>query len=352
MPSKIIPITIFTGFLGSGKTTLIKSIIEKHSNLKFGLIINEFGEVGIDGELIKTATSGEQIIEISNGCLCCVVRSDLQQAVDVLIKTNQLDYIIIETSGLAEPAPVAQTFLMDNLNGKVRLDSVVCVIDCENFALAKETYQITLEQLEYADIVVLNKQENSSAEQISEILKLISHVNPDVSVLKNDSELDTNLLIDTNQTDLSKYEKQADLESKPSDEHHHDVDSHDHDKDHDHDENHEHHHDHHEEEHHHHEHETVDEVVFVTNKMMDPNKLDNFFQHTFPAQVVRAKGFLKLKEGDGGMFLFQMVGARKYLQPYVSSSPDFDKQTSRIVFIGKQIPKQFILSQMEDCIVD
>jgi len=339
----MIPITIFSGFLGAGKTTLIRTLLQKHKSIRFGLIINEFGEVGIDGELVKTALSGEQIVEISDGCLCCVVRSDLKKAVEAMIETGEVDYILIETSGLAEPAPVAQTFLMDDLNDRVKLDAVVCVLDCVNFSLSLDNYHITLEQVEFADIIVLNKLLEASEDQIISIRELIAKVNPQAAVLENTDGFSPSLLIDANAWTSDRIEK---TEFEEEDEHHHE---HEHGEDCD--ENCEHNHDHSDHHHHDHEHNEVDEVVFSTSKILNPHALDEWFATKLPIEVVRAKGFLRLKEGADGVFLFQMVGARRSVTPYTSPSENFDATTTRIVFIGKKLPKELILKTLGECVL-
>lgn len=314
----MIPITILTGFLGSGKTTLVNKIIKQNPEIKFGLIINEFGEVGIDGQLVEN--SGQEMVEMSNGCMCCVVRKDLLETVEKLVDSGKVDYILIEASGLAEPAPIAQTFAMDDLNGKVKMDSVICLIDALNYRVSKETYQIATEQVEFADVLVLNKTNEQTPENLEMLNKFIKQINPDATVLENSEEFDTRVLVETGKWDNEKISSQEDHESE-----------------------------------HTHEHDEVDEVVFVTEKVLDPMKLDHWIKVNFPENVVRAKGFLKLKMSemnldttdDHGLFLFQMVGARKSLEPFTTTKTVFDYNTSRLVLIGKNLAKDYILEQLE-----
>lgn len=317
----MIPITILTGFLGSGKTTFLNKIIEQNPKIKFGLIINEFGEVGIDGQLVES--SGQELVEMSNGCVCCVVRKDLQDTVSKLVESGKVDYIIIEASGLAEPAPVAQTFAMDDLGGKVKLDAVICLVDSLNYQVTKETYQTAVEQIEFADILVLNKTQEQDTEKLEILNKFIKQINPDATILENSPELDTKVLIETGAWSDEKLAGQE--------EHHHD-----------------------------HEHNEVDEVVFTTSEILDPLKLDNWIRTEFPKNVIRAKGFLKLNmskldlnfNGEYGLFLFQMVGARKSLEPFTKAKPDFDYSTSRLVLIGKDLDKTKIIEDLEKTVID
>jgi G3E family GTPase len=169
-------ITILTGFLGAGNTTLLNKLIESHPEKKFGLIINEFGEVGIDGELVSQQVSEEQTYEISSGCICCVVRGDLIKGVDKVISSNDIDYLIIETSGLAEPMPVAQTFEVDN---------VVAIVDCENVQDNVTNYAVLAAEVAAADIIVLNKVEELTHEQITEIKNTIKLTHEQITEIKN-----------------------------------------------------------------------------------------------------------------------------------------------------------------------
>ncbi len=338
----MIKITIITGFLGAGKTTLINKMIKENPEVKFGLIINEFGEVGVDSELVSS--SDQEITEISNGCLCCVVRSDLIGAVKKMIDTGKVDHLIIETSGLAEPMPIAQTFVMDDLDGKVMLDGIYCLIDSENFEANIAHYNILKEQIQTSDVAILNKIDESKIDFNNNLRKFVTTFNPQIAILENTNTFSSMILLDFEENLEDKF---IELEHNT---HHHNHEDHkhaDHNHDHDHDDKGHHHHDHSDHKDHNHEHNEFDEVLFTSDTELDPSKLDKFFLNEFPKNVIRAKGFIRMKSD---LYLFQMVGANKGLDKYVlSSNSKIDPNKSYIVFIGKDIDKELILSKMKAC---
>lgn len=338
---KVIPITILTGFLGSGKTTLINKIIKQNPVIRFGLIINEFGEVGIDGQILDNPT--EEITEISNGCLCCVVRSDLVEAIRKMVNTGKVDYIIIETSGLAEPEPIMQTFMTLNTDGfdtAIKMDSLVTVVDAINLEKNMAEFKVIKQQIGLADVVLLNKIDDFNEQKINELQQKIKETNPLASVLENTQSTPTNLFIETNTWNV---EKLIELEN------HNHHDNHDHVNDHETCDNPSHDHLHH----HKHEHGEVEEVVFSTDKPLDPFKMDKWLQGSFPAGAIRAKGILRLQSQNGiNPFVFQMVGANKELVPF---SNYFEGkipkvENSSIVLIGKHLDKESILSDLAEVV--
>ncbi len=175
--NKQIPITILTGFLGSGKTTLLNHIIRNANGKKIAVVENEFGSAGIDADLIEKST--EEIVEISNGCMCCTVRKDFIEAIERLLASGKpIDHIIIECSGMSDPLPIAQSFLMNDMSGKVSLDSIICVIDAENIDhKVVQNTDTTLDQMEYADFVIVNKSDLVSMEKLDLIEAIIRRVN-------------------------------------------------------------------------------------------------------------------------------------------------------------------------------
>lgn len=306
----MIPVTIITGFLGAGKTTLINKIIEQHSELKFGLIINEFGEVGIDGELVQAGE--EEMIELSNGCICCVVRKDLVEAAHKLVQKSHIDYLLVETSGLAEPLPVAQTFTNGFPDEMFVMDSIVTLVDAVNYKIGIQEYTVGLEQLEAADIILINKIDSASAAQVAQITQIIQELNPHAAIITADESLDTSVLIENKKWSLGKIL---------------DIEEHDHI----------------------HEHNEVDELVYVSDKPLLMDKVKTWLNENFPTEVIRAKGFLNIEifSGQTGTFLLQIIGANRVLVPFTPQRQNFDATKSRIVLIGKHIPQQKILQDLQ-----
>ena len=173
-----IPVTVVTGFLGSGKTTLINRILAEQHGRKIAVIVNEFGEIGIDGQLI-VQNDQEELVEFNNGCLCCTVRGDLIDTLDRLQQRSELDAILIETTGLADPAPVASTFFLeDTLTSKTRLDSFIALADAVNLEQSLAQSEEAQEQIAFADIILLNKTDLVSKERLQEVERMIRNSNP------------------------------------------------------------------------------------------------------------------------------------------------------------------------------
>jgi len=197
-----IPATILTGFLGAGKTTLLNYILKEQSTYKFGIIVNEIGEIGIDGQLVENAA--EEMIQLNNGCVCCTVRKDLVKGVQRLLQRGGFDYLLVETTGIADPGPVAQTFLnIPQLTKYVRLDSIITVVDAEQIVRQMKDTETAREQIAMADFVLLNKVDLVSEPALLETEAVIRELNPQAEIFRTDhSHANLGQLLDMNAFDV------------------------------------------------------------------------------------------------------------------------------------------------------
>ena len=321
-----IPVTVLTGYLGAGKTTLLNRILSESHGLRFAVIVNEFGEIGIDNDLIVGAD--EEVFEMNNGCVCCTVRGDLIRVVSGLMKRKgRFDAIIVETTGLADPGPVAQTFFVDeDVRAKTRLDSVICLVDAKHFDATLTADKVAKEQIAFADHIILNKTDLVDANALDVIEARLRGLNPVAKIERAErSGVAIASLLNQNRFDLTKMETVANHDD-------HGPDCGDH-CDHDHDHGHEHaHHLHHGHDHHHHDHH--DHGHLLADKGQD---------------ILRAKGILNVA-GEKKRLVFQAV--HMILEGELTSEwKAGEPRLSRAVFIGRHPPEADIRKGFDACIL-
>ncbi|MER8439328.1 GTP-binding protein [Mesorhizobium sp. M1312] len=348
-----IPVTVLTGYLGAGKTTLLNRILSENHGKRYAVIVNEFGEIGIDNELI--VESDEEIYEMNNGCVCCTVRGDLIRVVEGLMRRpGRFDAIVIETTGLADPVPVAQTFFMDDdVRSKTRLDAVVALVDAKHLPLRLKDSREAEDQIAFADVVVLNKTDLVTPEELSKVEATIRAINPAATIHRTTrAGLALSEVLDRGAFDLSRA-----LENDPHfleahDAHDHDHDHHDHDHDH-HDHDGHHHHDGHDHHHHAHPsdiHDVTVQSVSLRGGEMDPKKffpwIEKITQMEGP-NILRLKGIIALK-GDDERYVIQ--GVHMIIEgDHQRAWKEGEKHESRLVFIGRELDAERLKKSFDAC---
>jgi G3E family GTPase len=348
--SEKIPVTVLTGYLGAGKTTLLNRILSEPHGKKYAVIVNEFGEIGIDNELVVGAD--EEVFEMNNGCICCTVRGDLVRILDGLMRRKgKFDAIIVETTGLADPAPVAQTFFIDeNVGRKTRLDAVVTVADAKWLSARLKDAPEAKNQIAFADVILINKTDLVSPNELSEIEARIRGINPYAKLHKTErAKVPLDAVLGRNAFDLDRI---LDLEPDflgGGDDHHHDDHDHGHDHGDDHGHDHDHAHSHGGLKHYHDE--EMQSIALHTDKPLDPDRFLPWVQDLVQKEgpnILRCKGILAFK-GDEQRFVFQgvhMILDGDHQRPWQAG----EKRDSRIVFIGRNLPGKLITEGFESCI--
>ena len=342
MPDKV-PVTVLTGYLGAGKTTLLNRILSEPHGQKYAVIVNEFGEIGIDNELVVGAD--EEVFEMNNGCICCTVRGDLVRIIDGLMRRKgKFDAIIVETTGLADPAPVAQTFFMDaNVGRKAKLDAVVTVADAKWLQERLQDAPEAKSQIAFADVILINKTDLVSPDELGELEARIRGINPYARLHRTERcRIALPEVLGRNAFDLDRI---LDIEPEflGEDGHEH---GHDH---HDHDHGHHHHHDGGGLKHYHDE--EMHAVALKTDKPLDADKFFPWVQDLVQKEgpsILRCKGILSFK-GDDERFVFQgvhMILDGDHQRPWQEG----EKRESRIVFIGRKLPEEKIREGFEGCV--
>jgi G3E family GTPase len=343
--SEKVPVTVLTGYLGAGKTTLLNRILSEPHGKKYAVIVNEFGEIGIDNDLVLGAD--EETFEMNNGCICCTVRGDLIRIIDELMRRKgKFDGIIVETTGLADPAPVAQTFFMDeNIGRKTKLDAVVTVADAKWLTERLKDAPEAKNQIAFADVILINKTDLVSPDELSDVEARIRGINRYAKLHKTErAKIPLDAVLGRNAFDLDRI-----LDIEPA---FLDSDHDDHEQAHGHED-----HQHHDHEAHtngglkHYHEEEIQSISLRTDKPLDPDKFFPWVQDLVQKEgpsILRCKGILAFKDDDE-RFVFQgvhMILDGDHQRPWKND----ETRESRIVFIGRNLPRELITEGFESCL--
>ena len=395
---KDVPVLLLTGYLGSGKTTLVNRILANEKGIKFAVIVNDIGEVNIDANLIQKGgvvnQKDDSLVALQNGCICCTLKMDLVEQLNDIMAEQRFDYIVIEASGICEPAPIAQTICsIPTLgpkyvkNGVPRLDSIVTVVDAlrmkDEFGggdnLQKQNLDeddlenLVIQQIEFCNTILLNKASEVSPEEYAHLVDIVRALQPKAEIIPCDyGNVDLDLLLNTHRFDFDEVATSAawidEIEHHHGDEHHH----HDHDHDHDHEHCHCHHHDH--------EGGEVEEYgigtfVYYARRPMDMNFFDNFVCKLWPKSVIRCKGLCWFKNEPDMCYIFEQAGKQiglKNAGQWYATMPedellpllereeglrrDWDEKygdrMQKLVFIGQKMDKKAICDALDMCLTD
>ena len=338
MPDTQIPVTVLTGYLGAGKTTLLNRILTENHGKKYAVIVNEFGEIGIDNDLI--VESDEEVFEMNNGCICCTVRGDLIRVVAGLMKRpGRFDGILVETTGLADPAPVAQTFFMDDeVKAKAKLDAVVTVADAKHLLGSLADSPEAQEQIGFADVILLNKTDLVSPDELKVVEARIRAINPHAIVHRTERcAISLDRVLDRGAFDLDLI---LSLDPEFLDGHDHDHDGHDHD-------------DHDGHDHHHHHDIEASGVNSVSLRLgtLDPQKFFPWIERITQEQgpdILRMKGIVSLKD-DPERYVVQ--GVHMIIEGnHQRKWRDDERRESRLVFIGRKLDGTALMAGFEACL--
>jgi G3E family GTPase len=321
-PADQVPVTVLTGYLGAGKTTLLNRILSENHGRKFAVVINEFGELGVDNDLVVDAD--EEVFEMNNGCICCTVRGDLIRIIGALMKRKgRFDGIIVETTGLADPAPVAQTFFVDeDVKRATKLDAIVTVVDAKHLPARLKDSAEAQEQVAFADILVLNKMDLVTPAEADEVERMIKAINPYAEIRRSTkSDVPLDAVIGRDAFNLARI-----LEKEPdflSGEDHHEHDS------------------------------EVNSVSFEVSRPIDAEKFNVWINQLLQSKgqdLLRTKGILHYA-GDNRRFAFQAVHMIAD-GDYIGDVKEGDPRKSKIVFIGRDLNRPQLRRGFEGCQAD
>lgn len=405
------PVLLLTGYLGSGKTTLVNKILSNNKGIKFAVIVNDIGEVNIDADLIEKGGVVDQkddsLVALQNGCICCTLKMDLVQQLSDIVKQQRFDYIVIEASGICEPAPIAQTIcaypqIYPDLakDGRAVLDNIVTVVDarrmCDEFSAGNDLLKkdlgeddienLLIQQIEFCSFVLLNKVDDVSPEELEKVRRIVRALQPKAEIIEcNYGDVDFDRILDTRDFDFDRVATSAAWIAAIENEDNDDQDEH---------EEH-HHHDHHEEEHgrhhhhhhhHHHDHDhleneehgealeyNIDTFVYYARRPMDLNFFDDFVARKWPKSIIRCKGLCYFDNEKDVCYVFEQAGRQVTLRnagQWYATMPEFElreflernprlkkdweepygDRMQKLVFIGQNMDKEAIKAELDKCL--